>query len=128
MSTLVDELKKKRRIFVLFFIILAAIYGLVFWQGETKLTEQQLQYFKLGWRLSVAVLSLWFGYAIGLKWHIVWFVSLLAILPVMSWLVIIYLLYRSGSMLIEAKEAQKGNNARVAARAKGGKKQVRKRK
>lgn len=128
MSTFVDELQKKRRIFTLLFITFTAIYGLVFWQGETKLTEQQLQYVVLGWRLSLAALSLWFGYAIGINKQTVWFVSLLAILPVISWIGVLYLLFKSGSMLFEAKKAQRGAKDQVTSKAKGGKKQGKKRK
>ncbi|MEG6520588.1 hypothetical protein [Desulfotomaculum sp. 1211_IL3151] len=128
MSTFVDDLQKKRRVFTVLFVAFTAIYGLVFWQGETKLTEHQLQYVVLGWRLSLAALSLWFGYAIGLKQHTVWFVSLLAILPVVSWIGVLYLLFKSGSMLFEAKKAQKGSKAQVTEREKGGKKQGKKRK
>ncbi|ABO49969.1 hypothetical protein Dred_1439 [Desulforamulus reducens MI-1] len=106
MATLAEEIRKKRLIFTLLFVTFTAIYGIFSWQGEIRLTEQQLQYVVLGWRLSLAVLSLWFGYAVGIRKQTTWFVSMLAILPIVSWLGVLYLLFKSGSMLVEAKKGE----------------------
>ncbi|GAB6181460.1 hypothetical protein JCM14036_27790 [Desulfotomaculum defluvii] len=117
MSTLVEDIQKKRRIFTLLFVTFTAIYGLISWQGETRLTDQQFQYVILGWRISLAALSLWFGYAIGINKQTTWFVSLLAILPIVSWIGVLYLLFKSGSLLLQAKkEIQRGGKAQVAAK------------
>ena len=104
MSTLAEDIRKKRRLFTLLFVVSTVIYGLVSYYGESKLSEQQLQYVVLGWRMSIAVISLWFGYAVGIKKQTTWFVSMLAILPVVSWFGVLYLLFKSGSMLVEAKK------------------------
>lgn len=104
MNQLVQDIRSKRLKFTLLFIALTAIYGLISYLGEGKITEQVQQYIVLGWRISLALLSLWFGYAVGISKQTTWFMSLLAILPIVSWVGVLYLLFKSGSMLVEAKK------------------------
>ena len=111
MDITAGELRKKRITFTLIFVAFTAVYGLITWMGEGKLTEQAQQYIVLGWRLSIAALSLWFGYAIGIKKQTTWFVSMLAILPIVSWLGVLYLLFKSGTMLVSAKKGETSQTA-----------------
>lgn len=115
MNALAQELRKKRLTFTVVFIVFTLLFGLVQWQWEQgNLSEQQLQWLLLAWRLSIGVLCLWFGYAIGLNKQTTWFMTMLAVLhQVTSWLALLYFLYKSGVMLINAK---RGN---VAGQAKG---------
>lgn len=112
MNELVGIIRRKRIIFTLVTVGLAVLYGLINWLGEGKISETELKYIILAWRLSMATLSMWFGYAVGIKKQTIWFVSMLAILPPpISWLGVLYLLYKSGQMQLEAKRAETSETA-----------------
>lgn len=106
MNALAQELRKKRLTFTAVFIVLTLLFGVVQWQWEQgNLSEEQLQWLLLAWRLSIGVLCLWFGYAIGLNKQTTWFMTMLAVLhQVTSWLALLYFLYKSGVMYINAKK------------------------
>lgn len=116
MNALAQELRKKRLTFTAVFIVLTLLFGVVQWQWEQgNLSEEQLQWLLLAWRLSIGVLCLWFGYAIGLNKQTTWFMTMLAVLhQVTSWLALLYFLYKSGVMYINAKKG-----VSVAPQAKG---------
>lgn len=107
MNQTAQEIKRKRITFTLIFILLTVGFYLVNWQlAEAGTSETIQQYVYLAGRLSVAVLYLWFGYSVGISKQTSWFMSMLAILPVASWIGLLYLLYKSGQMELAAK---KGN-------------------
>ncbi|MEW6698229.1 MAG: hypothetical protein ACOY35_11960 [Bacillota bacterium] len=106
MNSLVQDLRRKRLTFTGIFIVLTLLFGFVQYQWEQgKLTEEVLQWLLLGWRLSIGVLCLWFGYAVGINKQTTWFMTMLSVLhQVTSWLALLYFLYKSGIMLINAKK------------------------
>ena len=106
LNALAQEIRKKRLTFTVIFIVLTLLFGLVQWQWEQgNLSEKELQWLLLAWRLSIGVLCLWFGYAVGINKQTVWFMTMLAVLhQVTSWLALLYFLYKSGVMLIQAKK------------------------
>lgn len=102
------EIRKKRITFTLAFIAITVGFYLVNWQlGEIGATENVQQAVFLLGRLFVVGLYLWFGYAMGINKQTVWFMGMLAILPIASWLGLLYLLYKSGQMQLEAKKGSK---------------------
>ncbi|SHK83051.1 hypothetical protein SAMN02745123_03286 [Desulforamulus aeronauticus DSM 10349] len=106
MNALAQEIRRKRLTFTAVFIVLTLLFGLVQWQWEQgNLSEKELQWLLLAWRLLIGVLCLWFGYAVGIHKQTVWFMTMLAVLhQVTSWLALLYFLYKSGVMLIKAKK------------------------
>lgn len=106
LNSLVQDLRRKRLTFTGIFIVLTLLFGFVQYQWEQgKLTEEVLQWLLLGWRLSIGVLCLWFGYAVGINKQTTWFMTMLSVLhQVTSWLALLYFLYKSGIMLINAKK------------------------
>ncbi|SHE29441.1 hypothetical protein SAMN02745133_00051 [Desulforamulus putei DSM 12395] len=106
MNSLAREIRNKRLTFTVIFIILTLLFGLVQWQWEQgNISEDELKWILLAWRLSIGALCLWFGYAIGLHKQTTWFMTMLAVLhQVTSWMALLYFLYKSGVMLINAKK------------------------
>ncbi|RYD03031.1 hypothetical protein N752_21715 [Desulforamulus aquiferis] len=105
MNQAAQEIKRKRITFTLVFISLTVGFYLINWQlAEANISETIQQYVYLAGRIAVAGLYLWFGYAVGISKQTTWFMSMLAILPVVSWLGLLYLLYKSGQMELNAKK------------------------
>lgn len=106
MNSLAQDIRKKRLTFTVIFIILTLLFGLVQWQWELgKLTETNLKWLLLTWRLLIGVLCLWFGYAVGINKQTTWFMTMLSVLhQVTSWIALLFFLYKSGVMLINAKK------------------------
>ncbi|GAB6157222.1 hypothetical protein JCM39194_04220 [Desulfotomaculum varum] len=106
MNDLARDIRNKRLTFTIIFIVLTLLFGLVQWQWEQgNIAEDQLKWMLLAWRLAIGLLCLWFGYAIGLPSQTTWFMTMLAVLhQVTSWMALLYFLYRSGVMLINAKK------------------------
>ncbi|AEF93810.1 hypothetical protein Desca_0934 [Desulfotomaculum nigrificans CO-1-SRB] len=99
-----EVIRKKRIIFTVGFIVLTVAS---YYINEKIIMPHYSQYIKqayLAQKLAVAALYVWFGYALGIDKQTTWFMGLLAILPIVSWIGLLYLLYKSGQMLLEAKK------------------------
>lgn len=124
MNSLASDIRKKRLTFAIIFIILTLLFGLVQWQWEQgKLTETNLQWLLLGWRLLIGALCLWFGYAVGINKQTTWFMTMLSVLhQVTSWIALLFFLYKSGVMLINAKRNNTELSAKITQEGQGKKK------
>lgn len=100
---LVQRIKTKRIIFAAIFIVLTLAFYLINLRlDQLNVSEPVVQYVILAERLAMAALYFWFGYTVGINKQTTWFMSMLAVFPVLSWLGLMVLLFKSGKMQLEA--------------------------
>lgn len=116
MNQTAAEIRKKRIIFTVGFIILTLVS---YYVNEKVIMPHYSAYLRQAYlvqKLAIAGLYVWFGYSMGINKQTVWFMGLLAILPIVSWIALLYLLFKSGQMLLEAKNGPKDKSKGVSPR------------